>query len=74
MPQPRTFIASYANQSDAALAAEALSATGARFSASKSPEENGEWPVYALAAIPHADVERLSRCLRTRHIGEPTSW
>ena len=74
MPEPKTFIASYANRSDAALAAETLSADARRFGMPESPEENGEWAVYALAAIPHADVERLSRFLRARHIGEPASW
>ena len=31
-------------------------------------QENGEWAVYALAAIPHADVERLSKFLRARPV------
>ena len=34
-------------------------------------QENGEWAVYALAAIPHADVERLSKFLRARPVHMP---
>ena len=35
-------------------------------------QENGEWAVYALAAIPHADVERLSKFRRARPVHMPT--
>ena len=74
MDDPRTFIISYATRRSATQAADELCARGGSFAAAGSPEENGEWAVYATGPMLRAQVEQSCRLLRAGRFGEPVSW
>ncbi len=74
MDDRRTFIVSYTNRRSATQVADALCARGGSFAVSRSPEENGEWAVYATVPIRRSEVEQCGKLLRARRFGEPASW